>query len=220
MNVNTIGTQAIQLDTSKTSGLSKELGKEDFLRLLVTQLRYQNPIDPVSNEEFIAQTAQFSALEQMQALNTNVKSLIEFQESATKIAMLGLIGRKVTINNSTFTLTDNSTANLSFSLPKDATVTATILSADGNAVRTIDLGEQSAGTHNFVWDGIADGGVRARSGNYSYKITAKDIDGKDVDVQVSTSGVVNGIAFEDDQPYIFVDGSRFPLSLVTGVFNE
>jgi flagellar basal-body rod modification protein FlgD len=74
---------------------NNRLGKNDFLQLLVTQLRYQDPTKPMSNEQFIAQTAEFSALEQMQDMNTNIKSLIDIQKASTRTEALSLIGKNV-----------------------------------------------------------------------------------------------------------------------------
>ena len=73
----------------------ERLGKEDFLNLLVTQLKYQDPLEPMKNNEFIAQTAQFSALEQMQELNQNVESQMSLQRNMSDMMKTQYIGKTV-----------------------------------------------------------------------------------------------------------------------------
>jgi len=211
-------TTQLGAETEKTNpAADKKLGKEDFLQLLVTQLRYQDPTDPMSNEQFIAQTAQFSALEQMQVLNENVKSLIELQKSSSKTAALNLIGKQVMAENSNFTLSGGSPVKLGYSLYEDAEVAITILDADGDSVRTVNLGKQSAGIHSYTWNGMDDKALRAQSGDYSYRVSARDADGNDVEASGTVSGVVDGLAFEGDQLYAYIEGSRVPLSAVIAV---
>ncbi|HEY8497544.1 MAG TPA: flagellar hook capping FlgD N-terminal domain-containing protein [Limnochordales bacterium] len=84
--------------TSSSGTTSVELGKDAFLRLLVTQLRYQDPINPVKDQEFIAQLAQFSALEQMNNIATQMQRLADFQWQFGGISQAAsLLGRTVVI---------------------------------------------------------------------------------------------------------------------------
>jgi len=193
------------------------LGKDDFLLLLTTQLRYQDPTEPMSNEQFIAQTAQFSSLEEMQEMNSNIKSLMEFQKTSTQAASLSLIGKKVTADTSTFALSDKSSASLDYKLSKDANVTITIYDTNHNVVKIADLGKQLAGSFSFNWNGTNNDGIRANSGNYTYEISAKSADGQDVSINKTVSGVIDGISLEGDQFLLTMGGSSFPLSAVTKV---
>ncbi|NLZ38502.1 MAG: hypothetical protein GX893_02700 [Firmicutes bacterium] len=89
--------QTTTSSTVKKTGAAQELGKDAFLQLLVTQLRYQDPLNPQDNSAFIAQMAQFSALEQMQNLNATMKQLLQLQASMQTIAP-AYLGLQVTIN--------------------------------------------------------------------------------------------------------------------------
>ena len=216
-----IGNNAAQL-TAKTpaSDPGNILDMEAFLQLLVTQLQYQNPLSPMNNEQFIAQTAEFSSLEQMQNLNASIQALIEFQKSSSRMAALDLIGKNVTVQHSTFQLSDGSTVNSGYSLSGDASVTVNIYDAYGNSVRTINMGNKLAGNHNFAWDGLNDEGVQMPDGIYSYKISAIDTDGNVVNASETVSGVVDGLIFEGEQPYISIGGLRVSLGAVTKVSQD
>ena len=215
-----IVTKTTQSDPTMNFLVPKDkLGKEDFLQLLVTQLRYQDPTNPMSNEQFISQTAQFSALEQMQELNTNIKSMMELQKTSTRTSAFELIGKKVAANTSTFAMSDKSSAVLDYSLPKDATsVIITIFDANQNVVKSVNLENQSAGSYSLTWDGMAINGTRAKAGNYTYEVTAKGTDGNDVGISNKMiSGIVDGVSIKGDEPSLTIGGSSFPLSAVTKI---
>jgi len=96
--VDSIGASSIA--TKEASSRTGEvLDKDAFLRLLVTQLKYQNPINPLDNEQFISQTAAFSSLEQLQELGEGIKAMIEFQKTTNNIELLSLIGKNVAVQS-------------------------------------------------------------------------------------------------------------------------
>lgn len=211
MNLDTVNSITWPLDTRDTaSGIESVLDRDAFLQLLVTQLRYQNPINPLSNEEFISQTAQFSSLEQLQNLSESVNSLTELQRSSSGMALLNLVGKHVVAESSVFSLSSGSPVNLSYSLSADANVTITIYSSDGVPVRTMDMGPQSSGDHNFVWDGLSDGGIRMPDGNYTYLVSAIDANGDDVGVTETISGMVSSVIL-GGEPRIGIGSLYIPL---------
>ena len=221
MSISTVNAQTTQSSsTTKTTKPNSVLGKDDFLQLLVTQLRYQDPTKPMSNEQFIAQTAQFSALEQMQKLNSSINSLLELQKTDSKTSALALIGKKVTAEtsaNSSFTLSDQSSASLDFSLPQDASVTIAIYDTNQNVVKNADLGKQLKGSSSFSWDGTNNDGIRMSNGNYSYKISAKDANGQNLGINNTVSGIVDGVSIDGSQTLLNMGNSSFPLSAVTKI---
>jgi flagellar basal-body rod modification protein FlgD len=221
MSIDIVNSTSAKTDpTLKLPKPNNELGKDDFLLLLTTQLRYQDPTKPMSNEQFIAQTAQFSSLEQMQEMNSSMSSLLEFQKTSTKASALALIGKKVAADTSTFTLSDKSSASLDYKLPKDANVTIKIYDSSHNVVKSADLGKKLTGSYTFSWDGNNNYGIRANSGNYTYEIAAKDANGQDVSINKMVSGIVDGVSINGDQIQLTVGSSNFPLSAITQVLSN
>ena len=221
MNVNFVNTIPPSSNSeTQASDLGDTIDKDMFLRLLVTQLKYQNPVNPMNNEQFISQSAQFSSLEQMRSLNESVQALLESQKSMYKTATLGLIGKEVVVQDSEISLSNGSSTDLNYSLLSDASVTISIYDSQGNCIRTIDAGEQLAGVHSVTWDGLDDGSVRAPDGEYSFGVSAIDADGNEVSVYGTVSGIVDGIVTSGDSIYLSIGGSRIPVERVAEVWES
>lgn len=220
MNVGAVNPNIFPPSSQKVDAASNgALDKDDFLMLLVTQLRYQNPANPMSNEAFIAQSAQFSALEQMKDMNEGMQTLVDLQKTSSRTAALNLLGKHVVVQQSDVSLSSGSPVDLSYSLSADANVAITIFDVNGGPVRIIDVGEQLSGDHALVWDGLNDEGVKLPDGKYTYKVSATDADGNSVDASEIIAGVVDGLVFENE-PYISIAGVRFPLAAVTEVASD
>ncbi|MBD3182252.1 hypothetical protein GF312_08170 [Candidatus Poribacteria bacterium] len=218
MSINIINTKSGLRDiVEKVTEPGGTLDKDAFLNLLVTQMRYQNPMKPMSNEEFIAQTAQFSSLEQMQNLNVHIQDLLEMQRTSSKASALNLIGKEVKIENSSFSLKSGSPVNLSYSVSSTADVNISIYNSSGQVVRTFDMGENTPGIYSFIWDGLNEEGVMSPDGDYTYVISAVDSAGNEVGPTEIIIGVVDGLITSDDGIQISVDGQRFSLENVIEV---
>ena len=134
---------------SSTGG--QTLGKDAFLQLLVTQMQHQNPLDPQDNSEFVAQLAQFSSLEGITSLNESVTAISGNYKSSQALQASSLVGRSVIAQTDKAVVDTSKSLNGSVVVPQSvSSVTVTIKDKDGNAVRTLDLGAQSAGNAAFV----------------------------------------------------------------------
>lgn len=155
-----------------------EMGQDDFLTLLVSQLKNQDPLKPMDQTAFVGQLAQFSMVSGIAGMNNSLSSLAGSLQASQALQGSTLIGHAVLAPGSTAVLGDNGTVSGAFDLPKDSSAVAVqVLDANGNVVRTMALGPQSAGTNAFSWDGNDGNGNRAAAGNYTIKISAEQ-DGK------------------------------------------
>ena len=187
--------------SSSSSSDSSALGKTDFLQLLVTQLNNQNPLDPQDNTEFVAQLAQFSSVESLQNLNTSMDTILSNYQSSRALQASALVGRSVLVETDK-ALVDTSEEvggmQGSMDLPStSANVSVAVYNASGEKVKTISLGQQSAGTVEFSWDGTADDGTVLDSGSYTFKATAT-LDGTETALTTYLPAVVSSVTLGQD----------------------
>ncbi|WP_439854714.1 flagellar hook assembly protein FlgD [Pseudomonas yamanorum] len=181
-------------DAAKSATGNQSLGKDAFLQLLVTQLKNQNPLSPQDNGAFVAQLAQFSSLEGINTLNDSVNAISSNFSSSQALQASSLVGRSV------ITQTDKAMVDTSKSMTGSVAVTAAtgnvsvkITDKDGNVVRTIDMGAQSAGNSSFVWDGKNDAGETVAPGTYTFNATTKNDTGDSVALLTSLPATVTSV---------------------------
>ena len=158
------------------AGNDKALGKDAFLQLLVTQLKNQNPLDPQDNTAFVAQLAQFSSLEGITTLNDTVNSISGNFQSSQALQASSLVGRSVIVQTSEAYVDPASGKAFNGTVvvaDANSTPTVTITNADGEVVRTLDLGTQQAGNSEFTWDGKDDEGALLEKGSYTFTAANK-----------------------------------------------
>ena len=181
-------------DASKTATGNQSLGKDAFLQLLVTQLKNQNPLSPQDNGAFVAQLAQFSSLEGINTLNDSVNNISSNFSSSQALQASSLVGRSIIIQ------TDKAMVDTSKSMTGSVAVTSAvgnvsvkITDKDGNVVRTVDMGAQSAGAQSFIWDGKNDKGEVAPAGTYTFNATTKNDKGDAVALTTSLPATVTSV---------------------------
>jgi flagellar basal-body rod modification protein FlgD len=178
--------------TNSATG-SKSLGKDAFLQLLVTQLKNQNPLDPQDNSAFVSQLAQFSSLEGITTLNDSVTAIAGNYKSTQALQASSLVGRSVIVQTATTQVDTTKSMTGTITVPTGVSgIKVTITDKDGNAVKTIDMGSQSAGSASFVWDGTKTDGTKADPGNYTFKASTT-IDGKATDLVTNLPATVNSV---------------------------
>lgn len=197
---------------------NKTLGKEDFLNLLIAQMRHQNPLNPLDNAEFSTQLAQFSSLEQLFNVNENLKSLETSQKIGQQSQALNYIGKSVEALSSTVLLSDNSSAELPYSLDSPASsVSIGIYSQDGRLVRIINTGSREAGRHQEKWDGLDSSGTRVPAGLYTLDLLALDAQRNIVPASTFLQGKVTGISMREGQTQVLLGEATVPVTSITRV---
>ncbi|MEQ1902170.1 MAG: flagellar hook assembly protein FlgD [Devosia sp.] len=205
--------------SSQTSGISSRQGIADnfdtFLQLLTTQLRNQNPLDPLDTNQFTQQLVQFSSVEQQLKTNEFLSALVGANTNSVQTAAVGFIGKTVTASGTRSELV-NGEAVWNFKLADAATVTVSIKDADGNSVYT-QTGPLQAGQGAFSWDGTTNTGGKAPPGTYQIQMVGVNAEGKTVPISTETTGVVTGVDFTGSEPVLLVGAARVNLSGVTSV---
>lgn len=201
---------------SETSALKRaEMAKDDFLKMLIVQLKHQDPLNPMDGTEFTAQLAQFSSLEQLANLNGQIESMNARQARMDNIGSVGLIGKSVLTEGNSI-VADGGTVEISYRL-KDAIESGVleIYRSDGAVVDTIELGGRSPGEYTHHWDSSGIG-----EGNYSFRLTAENEYGGYAAWTPLIMGVVTGVTFRDDGVYLAVNGDEIALASIKVVKQE
>ncbi|MBT5552073.1 MAG: flagellar hook assembly protein FlgD [Nitrospina sp.] len=194
------------------------LGKDDFLKILVAQLEAQDPLAPMEGQEFASQLAQFSSLEQLTNVNSNLETSQAFDIALSNNSAINLIGKTVDAPGNSIDLKSGEAKTLSYSLDKDSTGTAIdIYDSTGAKVSTVDLGAQSAGLHEFVWNGRDASGAVLPAGNYTFNVTAADSSGSFVPAKTFGAGLVTDVIFEEGQAFAIVNGQKLPVNEISKV---
>jgi flagellar basal-body rod modification protein FlgD len=145
----------------------KELGQEDFLELMTAQLKNQDPLKPMENGDFLAQIAQFSAVEGISDLNESFTGLSESLVSNQALQATNLVGRRVLAPTGVAALAQGGSVRGTVELPAaSGEVIVNVYDQAGQVVRRLELGTQAAGSADFQWDGLKNDGTFAVPGNY------------------------------------------------------
>lgn len=197
---------------------SSQLGKNEFLKLMMAQLQAQDPTAPQSSEAFVAQLAQFSSVEQLAGLNSMMESLLVAQAANNQTQITGLVGKDVVYTTDTIKLGPDGATPLRLTPDTNASdVVVTIKDAEGNVVRTVHLGATEASGADFQWDGLDDQGQPLPEGEYSVSATASSASGDAVDVTVGASGHIDAVSFEDGVPMLVIGGLKIAVSDVVQI---
>jgi len=184
---------ASSAQSAKSAGAtSGDANQDRFLTLLVTQLKNQDPLNPMDNAQITSQLAQINTVQGIDKLNTTLTALSGSMTSTQTLQTASLVGRQVLVGGSEIDLSQgNAVAGFSLDQAVDQ-LTVTVRDAAGAPIHTVELGPQSPGIHLFAWDGATDQGAQAADGRYSFSVgglaAGTKIDGTSLSI-----GLVNGV---------------------------
>jgi len=214
---NWISPQYIQPPLEKDRKPSKELDKDAFLQLLITQLKNQDPLEPMDNAKFITQMSELTTLEQITNMSKAFQKLTELQMNLSKLQAAALVGKNVVVSGKYINLKDGAADTIVFNLDDVSPVEIEIYDENDNLVRRISLGTLEAGMHSYVWDGRNEEGVMMPNGTYTYKLFGIDEKGEKVELGGLDGGKVEAVQFQDGNVYIVVNGMQYPISAIIEV---
>jgi flagellar basal-body rod modification protein FlgD len=190
---------------------------DTFLNILTTQLKNQNPLEPLDTNEFTAQLVQFTSVEQQLKTNEFLETLMLSSQNSAKTDAVSYIGKEVTSSGRTGELTDSKAVFWAYSADANAAnATVTIKDSSGQTVYT-QTGPISAGPGTFRWDGKGSDGNVKPNGVYTIDIAGKDANGKDVKISTASIGLVTAVDFTGDIPVLTVGSRRVTITDVTDV---
>lgn len=203
--------------TAATTGGAMD--KQAFLKLLVAQIGAQDPMKPMEGTEFVAQLSQFAVVEQAIAQSNKLEILTAQVRGLSNNEAAGLVGKAVTVRGHAISFDGSLATSTSVTLGAASTkTTATVRDANGNVVRTIDLGPKPAGALTVPWDGRDESGNMAPKGTYTIEVQGTGPNGEAVNVTQDVTGVVTKVSYEKGYPELTLDsGATVPISDLVSV---
>ena len=196
-----------------TDPAANTLGKDDFLKLFLTQLRYQDPTKPLDINEMSQQMAQFSTVEQLYNISDELGQLKDTISNLSYGQAASLIGKEVQAGGNTVNVKDGTASLITMDLSEKANVTVDIFNSEGDLIRVINAGTHDPGQFNLVWDGRYENGKIAPDGKYTFIANATDLTGNPVNVNSRIRGIVDGVKIEDGKTYLVLKGNSMLVEL-------
>lgn len=194
-NTNTVSKDllAAMNPASNSTQSTADAAQDRFMTLLVTQMKNQDPLNPLDNAQVTSQLAQLSTVSGIDKLNATLTSLMGSYQSAESVQAAGMIGHSVLVPGNSTTLTDGQALlGVDLAGPADS-VKLSVFDSSGKQVHSIDLGKQDAGVQPFKWDGTTDDGTAAANGKYTFKVVATS-NGESVAATALSFGQVGSVS--------------------------
>lgn len=208
--------------TDQTAASSTQLARtklsdsyDNFLKLLTSQLQYQDPLQPMDSAEFTNQLVLYSQVEQQISQNEKLDQLLATQNASQARAALGFIGLDVETVVQDFEY-DEGSVEFAYHMPDGVADGATLVikdAATGKVVASADA-ETKQGSHEFTWDGKNKEGDHVRAGTYRLEVSATGTDEEALMIPTTTFGKVSGIETDGGETYLIILGQRVPIDQV------
>lgn len=193
---------------------NNQLDKDAFMTLLLTQMKNQDPTNPLKSHEMAAQLAQFTSLEKLTNINEGIDKLNTNKNPAQNFEALSFIGKSVMTDSSRLNRASiNEMHDLNFNMAGDA-IKADIQIKDeaGNVIRNLSMNNLSKGKNSFPWNGMMDDGTPAPTGEYTFEVSARASNNSKVHVETKMEGLVTGVNFTPRGPQVMVGKQAINLS--------
>jgi len=189
-----------------------------FLQLLTTQLKNQNPLDPLDTNQFTQQLVAFAQVEQQLKSNDQLSTLVSLQQTAQATSALGLVGATVVVNGQTGQLA-NGTATWTLNASKPTTATISIADSTGQTAYTGKFGVD-AGAQNFTWDGHGNDGKVWPAGNYTLTATGVDANGQPSTISTQVEAPVDSVDLSQNPPLLSINGQNYLMSQIQKIVRS
>lgn len=210
-------TQSSTSSNALTNATNDNVSQEQFLQLLIAQLQNQDPLNPVENQEFVAELATFSSLEQQQQQTDLLSQLVESNQSTNTSQALSLIGTDVMTNDTSFYYTTGDTIDFDFLATESGVATVYLTNAAGSSVAYDAIDVSSTGQHTYTFDP----GEALSQGSYTLSIVSSvDAEGNQDQFETYMMGGVEGVNFLDGEPMLSVNGNSISLGTVQAIYER
>ncbi len=205
--------------TSLYNAGGNELGKDEFLKLFITQLKNQDPLEPMDNTQFIAQLSEFSQLEQLWNVNENLSTNGNLTQSVHNALMTNMIGKQVKVASNTIRWTGDSLPEIQYQMPQSGDVAIEIVDETGTLVYQNQM-TQEAGAQAFQWRGLDANGNELPWGDYTVYVTHADMTGQKTILSPYLDGRITGLQYENGNPVLYMGNQAINSSDILAVYEN
>jgi len=194
------------------------LGKDDFLKLLLVELQYQDPTEPMDSEKILSQTSQLATLESAQNTNDALEKLAASLGDNQQFSTIAAIGKTADLGSNAITYDKGKPSSFEVYFPEEATKgKLEVLDADGKVVSTIDVPANPAGVYKFDWDGTLSNGSSAESGMYYITASYNNPAGKALTTRMGTYPI-EAVRFDAGKALVKVGSSYVPFENIKEIY--
>jgi len=195
-----------------------ELGNDDFMTLLLVELQNQDPTEPMDSEKILTQTSQLAALESTDKTNSALENLAISMGSSQQFSTIAAIGKMADLGSDSIANDEGSDTTFEIYFPSDVEQgTVNITDGNGNVVRTLDVGTNSAGVYQFNWDGLNSSGSSAESGIYHVNSTYTNAAGDSLQTRLGAYPI-ESVRFDGGNTLVKVGSNYVPLENIKEVY--
>jgi len=203
---------------SSTTGTTLAGNFQTFLTLLTTQLKNQNPLDPLDTNQFTQQLVEFASVEQQLKTNDSLSTLVSLEQTAQATQALQFVGKTAVVKGNTAALA-NSQASWQLNVPSNSTVKISIANSNGQTAFTGTYSVNAGNNQPFTWNGQGNDGTQWPDGQYTLTATATDSSGNSVGISTQLQGTVSSVDLTQSPPLLTINGQTYTVNQIQSIAN-
>lgn len=199
----------------------QELDKDAFLKLFITQMQNQDPLNPDDSTQMASQLAQFQSLEQMMNVNETLEKMTKEQSMGRAVNLIDFVGKEVKLDNGKLSLKNGKLTDAVFEVDKFvANAQLEVRDGSGAVISTQDIGNLKPGKHNVSWSGLDKKGVKIKDGTYTFNVLAKDAQGQDLPVKITSAVNITGVDLQDNGGSFYTELGKVNVEDIASVGHQ
>jgi flagellar basal-body rod modification protein FlgD len=219
MNISSATSAVNQSSTAATAQRKTTLTQNDFMNLFVTQMKYQDPLQPLDNNQMATQMAQFNTVDALATMNNTLNQMMTNQASLNNLQASSLIGKKIEAKGNIISIQQGAVSGGAYQLAQPGNVIIQIFDSNGNLVRQTEPVYKDTSMQGIGWNGKNQKGMVLPDGAYAFKVLAADQKGQAVTATTYRVGTVDGVSFENGTAYFQMGGDKVNFSDILAILN-
>ena len=219
MNISSVTSSVNPSQPGTQAQRKTTLTQEDFMNLFMTQMKFQNPLEPLDNNQMATQVAQFNTVDALAKMNETLNQLMASQASLNNLQASTLIGKKIEAIGNRLSMNQGTVSEGVYQLASPGNVLIQIFDSNGSLVRQMDAGYKDTSKQKIGWNGKNQGGATLPDGVYTFRVMAANQLGQAVPVSTYWVGTVDGVSLENGTAVFQVGGDKINFSDILAILN-